>query len=96
MLPPIETKGLKVPEDVPALIEKVRNQMTETLKEISQAPPSKKVSPQPPSSPTTLLKESKQKTYKATDPADVTVEPVSEDADSMSANPEKESKLAVA
>ncbi|EJT48875.1 transferase [Trichosporon asahii var. asahii CBS 2479] len=92
VLPPIETKGLKVPDDVPALIEKVRGQMSATLKEISQPAPktSKKETPKRSSSPTPLLKESKHKSYQSTDKTDVAVDAVPKDAE------EKDSKLAVA
>lgn len=72
---------------MPALIEKVRGQMSATLKEISQPAP-KKDAPKRSSSPTPLLKESKHKTYQSTDKTDVVVpRDVAE---------EKDSKLAVA
>lgn len=81
-----------MPDDVPALIEKVRGQMSATLKEISQKPQPKKDAPKRSSSPTPLLKESKPKTYQSTDTTDVAVDAVSADADI----PEKDAKLAVA
>lgn len=80
-----------MPDDVPALIEKVRGQMAATLKEISQKPQPKKEAPKRSSSPTPLLKESKHTSYQSTDKTDVAVDAVSTDD-----VPEKDPKLAVA
>lgn len=96
VLPPVETKGLKVPEDVPALIEKVRAQMTVALEEISQKPAPKRKADEPrksTSSSTAPLIDSKQPSYESTGKADVPVDTL---VDVDGAELEKEPKLNVA
>lgn len=70
-------------------MEKVRDQMSATLKEISQPAP-KPSTKKDASKRSSLLKEGKHKSYQSTDKTDVAVDAVPKDAE------EKDPKLAVA